>query len=77
MTISNFCCRKTRASNPNKCGHWKELQDMIQSVISEMDNLSRNVKDNAGKAIDGAQRRAENFRKTMAEFIEKIPGGES
>ncbi len=54
----------------------KELQEMIQSVISDMDNLSRSVKDNAGKAIDGAQRRAENFRKTMAEAIEKIPGGE-
>jgi hypothetical protein len=55
----------------------KELQQMIESVVSEMDNLSRSVKDNAGKALDGAQRRADAFRKAMAEAIERIPGGEA
>lgn len=54
----------------------KELQQMIESVISEMDNLSRSVKDNVGRALDGAQRRAENLRKSVAEVIEKTPGGE-
>jgi hypothetical protein len=54
----------------------QDLDQMVQRLISDMDESWRKVVDNSGRVVDAMQRGAERFKSGMKDVLEKIPGGE-